>query len=162
MNNLVCVPEQHAIHTKVRNGRKAPHMLNFYTSWRRAASVLTPVYIQYTTCNGQGFPFLKYYCSRYSDSLPAGRSGDRILVRTRFSAHVKTGPGAHPASYRVGTGSFEGLKRLGPDVDHPPLSSAKVKEREEPYEYFPSAPSWPFLGQNLLYLLFPYAFLNYS
>ena len=42
--------------------------------------------------------------SRYSDSLRAGRSGDRILVGARFSAPVQTGPGAHPASCTMGTG----------------------------------------------------------
>jgi len=36
--------------------------------------------------------------SLYSDSLQAGRSGDRILVGVRFSAPVQTGAGAHPAS----------------------------------------------------------------
>ena len=46
-----------------------------------------------------------------SDSLKAGRSGDRILVEARFSAAVQTVPGAHPASYTVGTGSFPGVKR---------------------------------------------------
>ena len=28
----------------------------------------------------------------------------------RFSAPVQTGPGAHPASYTIGTGSFPGVK----------------------------------------------------
>jgi hypothetical protein len=32
--------------------------------------------------------------------------GDRILVGSRFSAHVQNGPGAHPASCTMGTGSF--------------------------------------------------------
>jgi len=36
----------------------------------------------------------------------AGRSGDRIPVGARFSASVHTGPGAHPASYTMGTVSF--------------------------------------------------------
>ena len=36
--------------------------------------------------------------SRYSDSLRAGRSGDRIPVMARFYTPVQTGPGAHPAS----------------------------------------------------------------
>jgi hypothetical protein len=40
----------------------------------------------------------------------AGRSGDRIPVGARFSAPVQTGPGAHPASCAMGTGSFPGVK----------------------------------------------------
>jgi hypothetical protein len=42
-------------------------------------------------------------------------SGDRIPVGARFSAPVHTGPGAHPASYTMGTGSFLGVKRPGRD-----------------------------------------------
>jgi hypothetical protein len=42
--------------------------------------------------------------------LGAGRSGDRIPVGVRCSARVQTGPGAHPASYAMGTGSFPGVK----------------------------------------------------
>ena len=57
--------------------------------------------------------------SRYSDSLRAGRSGDRIPVGARFSAPVQTGPGAHPASYTMGTGSLPGVKRPGRGADHP-------------------------------------------
>ena len=45
-----------------------------------------------------------------SDWLRAGRSGDRIPVEARFSAPVQTGPGAHPASCTMGTGSFPGVK----------------------------------------------------
>ena len=50
------------------------------------------------------------YLSRYSDWLRAGRSGDRIPVGSTFSAPVQTGPGAHLASCRMGTGSFPGVK----------------------------------------------------
>jgi hypothetical protein len=57
------------------------------------------------------------------------RSGDRIPVEARFSAHVQSGPEAHPASCTVGTGSFPGVKRPGRGVDHPPSSTATVKER---------------------------------
>jgi hypothetical protein len=42
-------------------------------------------------------------------------------------AHVHTGPGAHPASCTMGTGSFPGVKRPGRDADHPPPPSAEVE-----------------------------------
>jgi len=56
----------------------------------------------------------------------------------RFSAPIQTRPGAHPASYIMGTGSFPGIKRPERGVDHPPTSSAEVKERVEIYLYSPS------------------------
>jgi len=46
----------------------------------------------------------------YSDWLRAWRSGDRIPVGARFSAPVSMGPGAHPASCTMGTGSFPGVQ----------------------------------------------------
>ena len=51
----------------------------------------------------------------------------------RYSAVVQTGPGAHPPSYTMGTGSFPGVKRPGRGVDHPPHSIVDVKERVELY-----------------------------
>jgi len=48
-----------------------------------------------------------------------------------FSAPVQAGPGAHPASYKMGTGSFQGVKPPGRGVDTPTPSSAEVKERVE-------------------------------
>jgi len=57
-----------------------------------------------------------------------------------------TGPGAHPASYTMGTGSLPGLKRPGRGVDNPPSSSAEVKERIELYLYSSSGPSWSVVG----------------
>ena len=86
---------------------------------------------------------------RYSDSLRARRSGDRIPVEARLSAPVQTGPGPHPASYTMRTGSFPRGKRPGRGVDHPLPSSDEVKERIELYLYSPYGPSWPFLGWNL-------------
>ena len=62
------------------------------------------------------------------------------------SAPVQTGPGAHPASYTMDTGSFSGVKLPGRGVDHPPPSIAEIKERAELYLYSPSGPSWPVLG----------------
>ena len=76
------------------------------------------------------------YLSRYSDSLRAGRSGDRTPVKSRFSASFQTSSEAHPASYTISTGSFLRVKRQGRGVDHPPLtSSVEVKERVELYPY---------------------------
>jgi len=49
----------------------------------------------------------------------------------RFSAPVRTGPGAHPASYTMGTGSILGVKQPVCGIDHPSPSSAEVKERVE-------------------------------
>ena len=67
----------------------------------------------------------------------------------RFSALVLTGPGAHPASYTVGTGSYAGVNWLGRGVDHPPPSSTEVKERAELYLYSTSGPSWLVKGRPL-------------
>ena len=61
------------------------------------------------------------------------------------SPPVQTGPGAHPTSYTIGTGSFQGVKRPGRGVDRPPPPSAEVKKRVELYLYSPFGPSWPVL-----------------
>ena len=37
-------------------------------------------------------------------------AGIESRVRARFSAAVQTGPGAHPASYTMGSGSLPGVK----------------------------------------------------
>jgi hypothetical protein len=46
---------------------------------------------------------------------------------------IQTGPGAHPTSYTMDTGSFLGLKRPGHGIDDPPISSTEVKETVELY-----------------------------
>ena len=74
------------------------------------------------------------------------RLQDRIAVGARFSARVQTCPGAHPASYTMGAGSFPGVRRPGRGADHSSLYIAEVKERVELYLYTPFGPSWPILG----------------
>ena len=78
------------------------------------------------------------YVSRFSGSLRAGQSGDRIPVKARFSAPVQTGPGAHLSFYTMRTGYFPGVKLWRRGVDHPLLSTAEVQERVVPYLYSPS------------------------
>jgi hypothetical protein len=80
-----------------------------------------------------------------------GLEGPKIESRwgTRFSAPLQTGPGAHPSSYKIGTGSFPGVIWTGRGVDHPPPSSAEVKERVDLYLYSPSGLSWSVLGWTL-------------
>ena len=75
---------------------------------------------------------------------------ERIQVETRFFAPVQNGPGAHAASYTMGTESLPG-KRPGRGVKRAPPSSAEVEERVEVYLYSPSGPSWPVLGRTLTF-----------
>ena len=59
---------------------------------------------------------------------------DRIPVGTRFSAPVQTGPVAHPASCKMGTRSFPGVK-CGQGVlltTHPLLMTRSWKSRAIP------------------------------
>jgi hypothetical protein len=58
-----------------------------------------------------------------------GLDGPGIETRwgARIFAHVQTGPEAHPASCTVGTRSLPGVKRPERGADHPPPSSAEVK-----------------------------------
>jgi hypothetical protein len=43
---------------------------------------------------------------------------------------------------------------MGRDVNHPPPSSAEVKERVELYLYSTSGRSWPVQGRTLLYSIY--------
>jgi len=45
-------------------------------------------------------------------------SGIESWWGVRSSAPIQTGPGAQPASYTLGTGSFPGVKRPGCGVEH--------------------------------------------
>ena len=107
----------------------------------------TPACVVINPVNGGGPRQL----SRYSDSLRAGRSGDRIPVGPRFSAPVQTGPGAYPASCTTGTGSFPGVKLPVRGADHPPPSKCGGHERVGLYLYSPSGPSWPVIGRTFTF-----------
>jgi hypothetical protein len=67
----------------------------------------------------------------------------------RFSAPVQTGPGAHPASCTMGTGSLSRGKGAEAWRWSPTPSSAEVKERVELYLYSPSGSSWQVIGWTL-------------
>jgi hypothetical protein len=74
-------------------------------------------------------------------------------VKARFSAPAQTGPGAHLAYYTMGTGSFQGVERLG--------LGAEVKERVKICLYSPSGHSWPVLGHTLLLTMLARARLGF-
>jgi hypothetical protein len=85
-----------------------------------------------------------------SDSLRAGRSGDRIPLMEGWEEIFLTRPdrpGVPPSllykAYRVFAGVKPAQEWRG--VDHPPRSNAEVKERVELYICSPSGPSWPVL-----------------
>jgi len=65
-----------------------------------------------------------------------------------FSARIQNSSGALLAASKMCFGSLSrGVKRPDSDVDHPPPSSAEVKERVEPYIYIPFALSWQVHGE---------------
>jgi hypothetical protein len=88
----------------------------------------------------------------YSDSLRAGRSGDRIpaggdIFRAR--PHGYWGPPSLLYNgYRV---SILVVKRPERGVDQPPLYSAEVKERVELYIHSSSGLSWPVLRVTFIW-----------
>ena len=90
--------------------------------------------------------------SWYSDSLRAGRSGDRIPEVMRFSTPFQNGPGAYPASYTMGTGSFPGVKRPGYGVDHPPHLAPRLKKEQSYTSTPPLGLRGLFQGEVYLYL----------
>ena len=93
----------------------------------------------------------KVLLSPHSDSLRAGRSGDRIPVEGEIFRTRPDLPWAHPVSYTVGTGSLPGVKRPGRGVYHPPHLAPRLKKDQ-------SSASTPSLGLlwGELYLTFTY------
>ena len=62
------------------------------------------------------------------------------------------GPTHPPVQWAPGLS--RGLKRPGRGSDHPPPSSAEVKERVELYLYSPSGPQWPVIGRTFTFYLY--------
>jgi hypothetical protein len=67
-----------------------------------------------------------------------------------FYTHLDWPWGSPSLLYNRYHSSLPGLKQLGCGIDHPPPSSAKVKERLELYVFYPSGSSWTILGRTLL------------
>jgi hypothetical protein len=68
------------------------------------------------------------FIARVGDSVRTGRSGIESRWGSRFSANFLPGPGAHPVSYTLGTGSFPGVKRSGRGVGQPPQLAPRLKK----------------------------------
>jgi len=75
-------------------------------------------------------------------------------MRARFSTTFQTGPGAHPDSYTLGTGSFQGVKRPGPGTDHPPNLTPRLK-KEYSCTY---TPLWAFVACSRVNCTFTFGF----
>jgi hypothetical protein len=85
------------------------------------------------------------YGGRYSDSLREGRSGDRIPVGGEIFRTRSDRPWGSPSPRTMGNGSFPRLKRPGRGGEHPPPSSAEVKETVKLHLKPPFGPTWPVL-----------------
>jgi hypothetical protein len=96
--------------------------------------------------------------SRYSDSLWAWQSGERIPVRAKFSAPAQTDTGAHQASHTMGTGSFAVVNRPGRGVNHPhPGSRGYRKSRA-----IPLLPLWAFVACSRVNFIFTFLQSKYA
>jgi len=120
-------------HIQLQNNIKPPQ----YKSKQHSARYTQVKYSQYNQIKIR---------IRYSDSLRAGLSGDRIRVEAIFSAPVQNSPDAYTASYTMSTVLFPGVERRGCGVDYPFPFSTEFKERVELCLYSTSGPSWPVLG----------------
>jgi len=89
-------------------------------------------------------------CSRYCDSLRAGRSGDRIPAGVWDFPHQPWSPSSFLYNgYGI---SFPGVKQLQRDAEHTPASNAEVKERVRLKLYYPSVPSMACSSVNAIFL----------
>jgi hypothetical protein len=113
-----------------------------------------------TYLNGRHVPLslcTDYFCTLMPHGMGLGSS---VCVATRYRLD---GPGSNPGGGEIfrtlpdrswgppsllhnGYRVFPGGKRPEHGLDHPPPSTAEVKERVELYLYSPSGPTWPVLG----------------
>jgi hypothetical protein len=89
-----------------------------------------------------------------------GLDGPRIESRWGrvFFTLIQTGRGTHPASYKMGTGSYLGVKRPGRDVDHPPNLKLRLKKK---YIYN-LLPIWAFVTCCRVIFTFTFTITNGS
>jgi hypothetical protein len=83
-------------------------------------------------------------------------------VEATFFASFQTDPGAYPASYAMGTGSFTGAKRPGHVVGHPPHIALRLKNE---YSYTSTPPlglRGLYYGKIYLYLYIYLYILQYN
>ena len=97
------------------------------------AQRITNLHNEQETCSFMCRRDISVLVSRYSDSLRAGRSGNRIPVGGEiFSTRPERAwRPPSPLYCTMDIGSFPGVKWPGRGVDHPPSSSAEVKGRVE-------------------------------
>ena len=69
-----------------------------YSTWREIKITSQNVYSDYLDVNRDDMRTM-----RTPHTIPTKK---RKILEARFSASVQTGPGAHSASFTVGTGSF--------------------------------------------------------
>ena len=83
-----------------------------------------------------------------------GLDGPRIEYRwgARFATPVQTSPGAHPASYTIGTGSFPGLKAAGGRADRPPHLGPGLREGYSCNSTPPLGLRGPFQGELYIFI----------
>ena len=100
----------------------------------------------------------KFACSRFvgrdsSVGIATCYRMDSSRIESRWGRdfpHSSTSALGSTHSYTVGTGvSLPGVKRPGRGVNHPPPSSAEVKETTELYLYSTFGPSWPVTERKL-------------
>jgi hypothetical protein len=63
--------------------------------------------------------------------------GIETMWGARLSAPIQIGPAAYPASYTIGTGSFQEVTRPGRCVDHPPQLAPRLNKE---YSYTSTPP----------------------